>query len=241
MPIGRKPSRPLPLGRMKLGVEFQLVDDVLDYGGKAAKLGKNIGDDFREDKIALPVVLAFRRGNDSERLPWHGAGAPRVGDGDLVTPSAWSPSAARSRPPSATPSITARSRSTRWRCFPASPMKTALQQVVRSVWRGRIRGEQREHFAVPVGCTDHRRDPRPRHFLRRSQDAVRRQIDHPNRMIRADRLVQRCRNQRQLVPRATRYVNHRAPESNRSAKHDTTFSGSTFHTACFAGRGRNSR
>ncbi len=36
---------------MNLGVAFQLVDDALDYGGKAAKLGKNVGDDFREGKI----------------------------------------------------------------------------------------------------------------------------------------------------------------------------------------------
>jgi octaprenyl-diphosphate synthase len=55
---------------MNLGIAFQLVDDVLDYGGKAAKLGKNIGDDFREGKITLPVVLAFRRGNDVERGFW---------------------------------------------------------------------------------------------------------------------------------------------------------------------------
>jgi octaprenyl-diphosphate synthase len=47
---------------MNLGVAFQLVDDALDYGGKAAKLGKNVGDDFREGKITLPVVLSFRRG-----------------------------------------------------------------------------------------------------------------------------------------------------------------------------------
>ena len=63
---------------MNLGIAFQLVDDVLDYGGKAAKLGKNIGDDFREGKITLPVVLAFRRGNDSERAVLdQGAGARR--------------------------------------------------------------------------------------------------------------------------------------------------------------------
>ena len=37
---------------MNLGIAFQLVDDVLDYGGKSAKLGKNVGDDFREGKIA---------------------------------------------------------------------------------------------------------------------------------------------------------------------------------------------
>jgi len=55
---------------MNLGVAFQLVDDALDYGGKSAKLGKNTGDDFREGKITLPVVLAYRRGSDSEREFW---------------------------------------------------------------------------------------------------------------------------------------------------------------------------
>jgi octaprenyl-diphosphate synthase len=55
---------------MNLGIAFQLVDDALDYGGKAAKLGKNTGDDFREGKITLPVVLSFRRGSESERVFW---------------------------------------------------------------------------------------------------------------------------------------------------------------------------
>ncbi len=69
---------------MNLGIAFQLVDDALDYGGKAAKLGKNVGDDFREGKITLPVVLAFRRGSEAERDFWrttleHG----RIQDGDL--------------------------------------------------------------------------------------------------------------------------------------------------------------
>ena len=58
---------------MNLGIAFQLVDDVLDYGGKAAKLGKNIGDDFREGKITLPVVLSFRRGSENERAFWRRA------------------------------------------------------------------------------------------------------------------------------------------------------------------------
>ena len=53
-----------------LGVAFQLIDDALDYGGTAAKLGKNVGDDFREGKITLPVVLAFRRGDEAERAFW---------------------------------------------------------------------------------------------------------------------------------------------------------------------------
>lgn len=56
-----------------LGVAFQLMDDVLDYGGATAKLGKNVGDDFREGKITLPVVLAYRRGDAAERAFWKGA------------------------------------------------------------------------------------------------------------------------------------------------------------------------
>src|SRR5215468_1838454 len=55
---------------MNLGIAFQLVDDALDYGGKSAKLGKNVGDEFREGKITLPVVLSFRRGSDRERAFW---------------------------------------------------------------------------------------------------------------------------------------------------------------------------
>jgi octaprenyl-diphosphate synthase len=55
---------------MNLGIAFQLIDDALDYGGSAAKLGKNVGDDFREGKITLPVVLSFRRGSESERAFW---------------------------------------------------------------------------------------------------------------------------------------------------------------------------
>jgi octaprenyl-diphosphate synthase len=58
---------------MNLGIAFQLVDDALDYGGKAARLGKNVGDDFREGKITLPVVLAYRRGSEKEREFWRGA------------------------------------------------------------------------------------------------------------------------------------------------------------------------
>jgi octaprenyl-diphosphate synthase len=58
---------------MNLGIAFQLVDDALDYGGKASKLGKNVGDDFREGKITLPVVLAFRRGTEEERDFWRNA------------------------------------------------------------------------------------------------------------------------------------------------------------------------
>ena len=55
---------------LNLGIAFQLIDDVLDYSAKQAQLGKSIGDDFREGKITLPIILAFRRGNDDERTFW---------------------------------------------------------------------------------------------------------------------------------------------------------------------------
>jgi octaprenyl-diphosphate synthase len=70
---------------MNLGIAFQLVDDALDYGGKAAKLGKNVGDDFREGKVTLPVVLSFRRGDEEERAFWRRTLEDgEVEDGDLV-------------------------------------------------------------------------------------------------------------------------------------------------------------
>jgi len=53
-----------------LGLAFQLVDDVLDYGGNSDMLGKNTGDDFREGKITLPVILSYQRGNTTERAFW---------------------------------------------------------------------------------------------------------------------------------------------------------------------------
>jgi octaprenyl-diphosphate synthase len=53
-----------------LGIVFQLIDDVLDFNAEQDKLGKNIGDDFRDGKITLPVVLSFRRGCEDERKFW---------------------------------------------------------------------------------------------------------------------------------------------------------------------------
>src|SRR5208282_2113228 len=60
------------LGRfgLNLGISFQLIDDALDYAASQAALGKTVGDDFREGKITLPVILAFRRGNAEERQFW---------------------------------------------------------------------------------------------------------------------------------------------------------------------------
>ena len=50
-----------------LGTAFQLVDDVLDYDSDASKLGKNIGDDLREGKPTLPLLIAMERGTPEQR------------------------------------------------------------------------------------------------------------------------------------------------------------------------------
>jgi octaprenyl-diphosphate synthase len=59
----------LSFGR-NLGIAFQLVDDALDYSARQMTLGKTVGDDFREGKMSLPVILAFTRGSDKERTFW---------------------------------------------------------------------------------------------------------------------------------------------------------------------------
>ncbi|HET7412517.1 MAG TPA: polyprenyl synthetase family protein, partial [Pararhizobium sp.] len=67
---GRAERNALKSYGTNLGLAFQLVDDALDYGGSQQDLGKNTGDDFREGKITLPVVLAYRRGTSEERAFW---------------------------------------------------------------------------------------------------------------------------------------------------------------------------
>jgi octaprenyl-diphosphate synthase len=54
-----------------LGMAFQLTDDVLDYSAEQAKLGKAIGDDFKEGKVTYPIILAYLRGPKSEKEFWH--------------------------------------------------------------------------------------------------------------------------------------------------------------------------
>lgn len=67
-----------------LGLAFQIVDDALDYGGTTSVIGKSVGDDFREGKVTLPVVIARRRGSEADRAFWDRALDPgRQGDGDL--------------------------------------------------------------------------------------------------------------------------------------------------------------
>ena len=53
-----------------LGIAFQIVDDLLDYGGATETIGKNVGDDFRERKLTLPVIKAVAKADDQERAFW---------------------------------------------------------------------------------------------------------------------------------------------------------------------------
>jgi octaprenyl-diphosphate synthase len=67
-----------------LGIAFQLVDDAIDYASDPETMGKGVGDDFRDGKVTLPVILAYARGSESERRFWQQAmtGA-RTSDEDL--------------------------------------------------------------------------------------------------------------------------------------------------------------
>jgi octaprenyl-diphosphate synthase len=72
-----------------LGIAFQLVDDAIDYVSDADTMGKDVGDDFRDGKITLPVILAYARGNEEEREFWRLAMRGRAnGEAELARASA---------------------------------------------------------------------------------------------------------------------------------------------------------
>lgn len=67
-----------------LGIAFQLVDDAIDYVSDEETMGKEVGDDFRDGKVTLPVILSYARGNAEERSFWEAAmTGQRVSDADL--------------------------------------------------------------------------------------------------------------------------------------------------------------
>lgn len=117
-----------------LGMAFQLSDDFLDYGGESAALGKNTGDDFREGKVTLPIILAYAAGDDGARAFWQRTiGDGTYQDGDLETAMGHL---------TATGALTETRRQARaqadhaiaaLRSFPDTPMRTALSGVAEFV------------------------------------------------------------------------------------------------------------
>ena len=72
-----------------LGIAFQLVDDAIDYSSDSATMGKGVGDDFRDGKVTLPVILAFARGAAEDKAFWRDAMmGHKVGDADLARATA---------------------------------------------------------------------------------------------------------------------------------------------------------
>jgi len=68
-----------------LGIAFQLIDDVIDYASDATTMGKGVGDDFRDGKMTLPLILAYARGSTGDRAFWEAAIAgERISDQDLA-------------------------------------------------------------------------------------------------------------------------------------------------------------
>jgi octaprenyl-diphosphate synthase len=56
---------------LQLGMAFQIMDDAMDYSQSSAAMGKNSGDDFLDQKITLPMILAYGDGDETERNFWH--------------------------------------------------------------------------------------------------------------------------------------------------------------------------
>ena len=82
---GEEAEQALEAFGRNLGIAFQLVDDAIDYTSEEATSGKSRGDDFREGKMTLPIILAYARGSADERAFWQAAvSGERTSDEDLA-------------------------------------------------------------------------------------------------------------------------------------------------------------
>ena len=114
-----------------LGIAFQLTDDVIDYASDSATMGKGVGDDFRDGKMTLPVILAYAHGSEADRAFWRAAiSGERVSDEDLAraidlmrSTDALSDTIEHAR-------RYARRAIDALACFPASKAKSALTEAV---------------------------------------------------------------------------------------------------------------
>jgi octaprenyl-diphosphate synthase len=114
-----------------LGIAFQLVDDAIDYVSDAATMGKDSGDDFRDGKVTLPVILAYARGDAAARRFWERA-MSGLANGDEALAEA----RARLAETDAVPDTLERARLYGSRAIdalallPASPARAALSETV---------------------------------------------------------------------------------------------------------------
>ena len=116
---------------LSLGIAFQIMDDALDYMAEQATLGKDVGDDFREGKITLPVIHAYQQGNQEEKSFWERClQDQQQEDGDLshaITLLARHDAVAYALDAAKRYCEKAREQ---LQPFPASPEKSALEEVV---------------------------------------------------------------------------------------------------------------
>jgi octaprenyl-diphosphate synthase len=114
-----------------LGMAFQLADDLLDYGGSSAALGKNTGDDFREGKVTLPVILAYGRGDDAAKAFWRRTiTRGEQQEGDLEQAMAYLAGTEALVDTQATARAHADRALAAMAGFPAGAMRTALEDIV---------------------------------------------------------------------------------------------------------------
>ncbi len=117
---------------LNLGVAFQLVDDALDYSGRLAALGKNVGDDFREGKMTAPVVFALDGASGEARAFWErtiGAGSQTPADFEIAMRFVRS-SGALDRTFDEAQAYADRALAS-LRAAPASPVRDALEAIAR--------------------------------------------------------------------------------------------------------------
>ncbi len=114
-----------------LGIAFQIIDDALDYSAAQEELGKTIGDDFREGKVTLPVILAYQKASMEEKDFWRGALAERKQKpGDLIQAIAFIRKAGALKDAAACARGYAEKARAKLRSFPDSLEKQALEKVL---------------------------------------------------------------------------------------------------------------
>ena len=119
---------------LNLGIAFQLVDDALDYAGRPGNLGKTVGDDFREGKVTLPVLAAYRprRRRRARVLAAHDRGQPSRHDADLDRALHLMSGAARSRRRSTAPRGSPTAAKHALALFPDSAVRAARWRTSRT-------------------------------------------------------------------------------------------------------------